>query len=86
MWWCPEGERVLRGAEWDLFRLGLSTLWDDIESPMDDEDPGATGIKAFDNLRKPERLAQLAQVARGLHDENESCPYLITPARNKIKY
>jgi len=28
MWWCPEGERVLRGAEWDLFRVGLSTLWD----------------------------------------------------------
>ena len=50
MWWCPEGQRVLRGAEWDLFRVGLSTLWDDIESSGDDEDPGTTGIKAFDNL------------------------------------
>ena len=34
---------------------------------------GITGIKAFDNLRKPERLALLAQVARGLHDKDESC-------------
>jgi hypothetical protein len=48
-----------------------TTLWDDIES-SGDEDPGTTGIKALDNLRNPERLALLAQVARGLHDKDES--------------
>jgi len=66
-------ERVLTGAEWDLFRLGLSTLWDDVEMSDDDEEPGTTGVAVFDNLRKPERLALLAHVARGLHDEREPC-------------
>src|ERR1017187_2533771 len=76
MWWTSEDERVLTGAEWDLFRLGLSTLWDDVEMSDDDEEPGTTGVAVFDNLRKPERLALLAQVARGLHDEGEPCPDL----------
>src|ERR1017187_276482 len=76
MWWTSEDERVLSGAEWDLFRLGLSTLWDNFEMCDDDEEPGTTGIAVFDNLRKPERLALLAQVARGLHDEGEPCPDL----------
>ncbi len=76
MWWTAEDERVLAGAEWDLFRLGLSTLWDDVEMSDDDDEPGTTGIAVFDNLRKPERLALLAQVARGLHNEGEPCPEL----------
>src|SRR4051812_19872002 len=76
MWWTAEDERVLTGAEWDLFRLGLSTLWDDVEMSDDDEEPRTTGVAVFDNLRKPERLALLAHVARGLHDEGEPCPDL----------
>jgi hypothetical protein len=76
MWWTSEDERVLTGAEWDLFRLGLSTLWDDVEMSDEDEEPGTTGVAVFDNLRKPERLALLAQVAMGLHDEGEPCPDL----------
>jgi hypothetical protein len=76
MWWTSEGERVLKGAEWDLFRLGLSTLWGDVEMTEDDEDPGTTGVEVFDNLRKVERLPLLAQVARGLHDVCEACPDL----------
>jgi hypothetical protein len=67
---------VLKGAEWDLFRLGLSTLWDDVEMSDDNDEPETTGIAVFDNLRKPERLALLAQVARGLYDEGELCPDL----------
>jgi hypothetical protein len=31
MWWTAEGERILSGAEWALFREGLSCLWDDVE-------------------------------------------------------
>src|SRR5262249_15973580 len=76
MWWTSEGECVLNGAEWDLFRLGLSPLGDDGEMPDDYEEPGTAGIAVFDNLRKPERLARLAQLARGLHDEGEPCPDL----------
>jgi hypothetical protein len=70
------GYRVLRGAEWELFRVGLSTLWDEIESQLDDEEPGLTDVKAFDRLSRPERLALLAQVGRGLHDRREPCPDL----------
>ncbi len=76
MWLTALGTRVLRGAEWELFRVGLSTLWDDIESQPDDEEPGTTEVKAFDRLTKPERLALLAQVAKGLNDRREPCPDL----------
>jgi hypothetical protein len=77
MWLTALGRRVLRGAEWELFRVGLSTLWDEIESQPDDEEPGLTDVKAFDCLTRPERLALLAQVGKGLHDRREPCPDLI---------
>jgi hypothetical protein len=76
MWLTALGTRVLRGAEWELFRVGLSTLWDEIESQPDDEEPGLTDVKAFDRLTRPERLALLAQVGKGLHDRREPCPDL----------
>jgi hypothetical protein len=77
MWWTSVGERVLRGAEWNLFREGLSTLWVDVEtSDDDDEEPGTTGVAVFDRLRKPERLALLAMVTRGLNAADEPCPDL----------
>jgi hypothetical protein len=76
MWLTALGTRVLRGAEWELFRVGLSTLWDEIESQPDDEEPGLTDVKAFDHLTRPERLALLAQVGKGLHDRREPCPDL----------
>jgi hypothetical protein len=73
MWITALGVRVLRGAEWELVRVGVSTLWDDIESQEDDEEPGTTGVAAFDRLSRPERLVLLAQVAKGLHDRKEPC-------------
>lgn len=76
MWITALGTRVLRGAEWELFRVGLPTLWDEIESQQDDEEPGQTDVKAFDRLTRPERLALLAQVGKGLHDRREPCPDL----------
>ncbi len=76
MWITALGNRVLRGAEWELFRVGLSTLWDDIESQDDDEEPGTTEVEGFDRLTRPERLALLAQVGKGLHDRGEPCPDL----------
>jgi hypothetical protein len=66
MWWTSAGERVLRGAEWELFREGLSCLWDDVERAEEEEDgPGTTGIGVFDDLPKAERLALLSTVAKG---------------------
>ena len=76
MWITSLGDRVLRGAEWELFRVGLSTLWDDTESQEDDEEPGTTGVQLFDRLPSPGRLALLAQVATGLHDRAKPCPDL----------
>jgi hypothetical protein len=76
MWWTTEGERVLRGAEWAVFRLGLSCLWDETEASEEEEEDGTTGVAVFDRLRKSERLALLAQVASGLYDEDAPCPDL----------
>jgi hypothetical protein len=76
MWWTSEGERVLNGAEWVLFREGLSCLWDDVEVSEDEDGSGTTGIAAFDELPKAERLALLATVAKGLTDEDAPCPDL----------
>jgi hypothetical protein len=73
MWVTALGERVLRGAEWKLVRVGISTLWDEIESRADDEEPGMTDVETFDRLTRPERLVLLARVARGLHDRDEPC-------------
>jgi hypothetical protein len=76
MWWTAEGERVLSGAEWALFREGLSCLWDDVEVSEDEDGPGTMGIAVFDELPKAERLALLASVANGLTDEDAPCPDL----------
>jgi hypothetical protein len=76
MWWTNEGERVLQGAEWAVFRLGVSCLWDEIETSEQEEEYGTTCVAVFDRLRKSERLTLLAQVARGLHDEDAPCPDL----------
>jgi hypothetical protein len=76
MWLTSEGERVLNVAEWDLFREGLSCLWDDVEVSEEEDGPGTTRIAVFDELPKAERLALLASVAKGLTDEAQPCPDL----------
>ena len=48
------------------------------ESQQDDEEPGTTEVAGFDRLTRPERLALLAQVAKGLHDTGEPCADLTT--------
>ena len=54
MEWTSAGERALSGAEWELFREGLSCLWDDVELDNNEDGPGTTGIKVFDELPKAE--------------------------------
>ena len=76
MWCTTEVERALSGAEWALFREGLSCLWDDVEVSEDEDGPGTTGIAVFDALPKAERLALLASAAKGLMDEDAPCPDL----------
>ncbi len=76
MWWTSQGERVLNGAEWDMFREGHSCLWDDVEVSEEEDGPGTTRIAVLDGLPKAERLALLATVAKGLTDEDAPCPDL----------
>ena len=76
MWWTPHGERALRGAEWDLFREGLGTLWDWVEGSSDDPNIFISGTEAFDQLQTGQKLALLALVGRALRDEKMPHPDL----------
>jgi len=76
MWRTKIGERTLRGREWDLFREGLSTLWDQIGDSVDVPEACATGVGVFDRLQPAAKLAILALVGTALRDENEPCPEL----------
>jgi hypothetical protein len=73
MWRTPIGERILVGAEWDLFRAGLGLLKDQVETSLDDPDLAMTGVGAFDRLQPAAKLAMLALVGKALHDEAEPC-------------
>jgi hypothetical protein len=76
MWWTSHGERVLRGAEWELFREGLDTLWDWVESSFEDPEICDTGVEAFDRLQVGQKVALLALVGTALSDERTSKPDL----------
>jgi hypothetical protein len=64
MWWTPNGERALKGAEWELFREGLDMSWDWVEESMNDLDLFPFDVEAFDRLELVQRLALLALVLK----------------------
>jgi hypothetical protein len=76
MWWTSEGERVLLGAEWELFREGLAGIRDHIGDSARGEESFDYGIAAFDNLQPGQQLALLAQVGQALRDEAVPMPEL----------
>jgi hypothetical protein len=76
MWRTSEGNRILRGAEWKLFRAGLAVIWDEIEDCLVEDDPFASGIAAFDNLQANQKLALLASVGQALRDASVPMPEL----------
>jgi hypothetical protein len=85
MWRTSEGERVLRGAEWDLFRKGLAGIWGNIEDFQEDEgDSFHFGIKAFDILQTNQKLALLALVGKALRDEAVPMPKLTAHAEATV--
>jgi hypothetical protein len=65
MWWMPEGQRILQGAEAGLFREALGTI---VHMARDD-DEGLWQFDAppFDGLRPNQKLAVLAQVGSALY-------------------
>jgi hypothetical protein len=79
MWWTPEGERVLRGAEWELFREGLSRVWEFVEDEISGDDLSSWGVAVLDDLLPNQKLALLALVGEALRQKNVPCPQLTAP-------
>ncbi|HKB40783.1 MAG TPA: hypothetical protein VKD72_30435, partial [Gemmataceae bacterium] len=76
MWRTSLGDRVLRGAEWELFRTSLSCVWDLVEESFGVGDLFESGIDAFDDLQPGQKLALLALVGKALRDEAAPTPPL----------
>jgi hypothetical protein len=76
VWRSRLGERILKGAEWNLFREGLSVLWDSVEESFDDPDLCFTGVPIFDRLEPAQKLATLEVVGSALCNEDVACPEL----------
>src|SRR5260370_32083275 len=81
MWRTSQGERVLKGAEWNLFREGLVELWDTVEDDFNCKDACKTGHAAFDALQPGQKLAMLALVGQALYDD--ALPSPEHPAHNE---
>jgi hypothetical protein len=74
MWWTPDGQRVLQGAEGRLFREALGTIADMVRD--DTEGVWKFGAPPFDNLQPNQKLALLAQVGSALLREDHPMPPL----------
>jgi hypothetical protein len=86
MWWTSEGERVLRGAEWELFREGIGRVWDLIEDEIRDDDSSGWGVPVFDDLLPGQKLALLALVGEALGQEGIACPDLTSQVDSVIAF
>lgn len=76
-WRTSTGDRVLSGAEADVFRDALTTCVDWIEGDVDqDEGFHEFGIPVFDSVTPRGKLALLAEVGHALLTETEQCPKL----------
>jgi hypothetical protein len=73
MWWTSEGERVLRGAEWELFRLGALHVWELIEDECSGGCPSSWRIAVLNDLLPSQKLATLVLVSEALREERILC-------------
>lgn len=70
MWWTPQGERVLLGAERELVRFALQSIvarWEE-ESQDPELDRWEWGVALFDGLTPEQQVGQLAATAAALFD------------------
>lgn len=74
MWWTPDGERILKGAEARLLREGLAVLVDMVRE--DYEGHQEFGAPPFDKLQPNQKLAVLAEVGSALLHEDRPMPRL----------
>ena len=72
------------GQNWELFREGLDTLWDWVESSAADPDISDTGTQAFDRLQMGQKLALLASVGMALSDEAVPRPDLTVNTESAV--
>jgi hypothetical protein len=75
MWRTEIGDRVLRGAEWELFRQALHTLWHEVNELGE---PGEWDweVSVFVELQRNQKYWLLAAVAEAMSDESVPCPDL----------
>jgi hypothetical protein len=76
-----QGERSLKGAEWELFREGLDLSWGWVEESINEPDLFEFGVRAFDELQPSQRVAMLAFVGTALNDE--TVPHPVLTAHNE---
>ena len=74
MWWTPDGERILQGAEARLFREALGMIVDMVRD--DAEGLWQFGAPPFDKLQPNQKLAVLAQVGTALLCKDQPMPRL----------
>ncbi len=74
MWWTPDGERILQGAEARLFREALGMVVDMVRE--DAEGSWQFIAPPFDNLQPNQKLAVLAEVGSALLRANQPMPRL----------
>jgi len=74
MWWTPDGERILQGAEAQLFREALGVLVDMVRD--DHEGMWQFAAPPFDALQPNQKLAVLAQVGTTLLRADQPMPKL----------
>jgi hypothetical protein len=84
MWRTCAGDRVLRGAEWDVFRAALAEVADLVEGSLGGDDLYSSGIGAFDCLQPEQKLTLLALVARALSDEALPTPALTAHSEGAV--
>ncbi len=70
MWRTPLGNRILSGAEADLFRDGIGSLFDRVR----EGDGWETGLEVFDRLTTDQKIVHMAHVAKALLYENFPVP------------
>ena len=64
MWWTPEGERVLRGAEGCLFAECVHDLV--LGSLLREDEDFGVGIQVFDRLSSGQKISALLLVTNAL--------------------
>ncbi len=74
MWWTPDGERILRGAEARLFTDALGALVNMVRD--DHESLWQFGAPPFDDLQPNQKLAVLAQIGTALLRKDRPMPRL----------